>query len=229
MKVLFALALFSLTSLQTGAFAQNPSGLEIVHFDYKVKIVEVDRYSPRVVSERPPIIKPDPSANRGQDRNQPDLITISNDKAQREKDLRALTAMRSELPYGPIKRTYWDWNAEIRNNNPKSVTRFVWTYHRPQASPDLQDAVDQEYLCSIRIEPGETKLARVLSQIPHSSVVSASNSGTPPAELKPSLKDMVINRVEFSDGTTWQRSNWNPIILSRQGAKKLGKGKCIAL
>jgi hypothetical protein len=105
----------------------------------------------------------------------------------------------------------------------------VWAYHRPQASPDLQDAVDQEYLCNIRIEPGETKLARVLSQIPHSSVVSASNSGTPPAELKPSLKDMVINRVEFSDGKTWQRSNWNPIILSRQGAKKLGKGKCIAL
>jgi hypothetical protein len=229
MKVLFALALFSLALLQTEVFAQTPSGLEVVQFDYKVKNVEVDRLSTRLVSERPPTIKPDPSANRGRDVNEKEFVTIRNETTQHMNDLRSLSDMRSETPYAPVKRPAWDAKAEIRNNYSKSVTRFVWTYHRPQPSPDLQDALDQEYLCRVSIEPGETKRARVLARIPHSLVVSASSSGVPPAQLKPSLKDMVINRVEFSDGTTWQRANWNPIVLSRQGAQKLGKGKCIAL
>jgi len=40
---------------------------------------------------------------------------------------------------------------------------------------------------------------------------------------------MIINQIQFADSDKWQRSGWNSIILSRLGAKKPGKGKCIAL
>jgi hypothetical protein len=124
----------------------------------------------------------------------------------------------------------YDFRAKIKNDRSRAVTSFVWAYRLPQSSTDPQDAPDQEYLCNVRIEPGETKRIKVVSPIPRTRVVNASASGTPPASQQPSLQDTIINQVKFGDGDTWQRSDWNgTILLTRAAVRKLGKGKCIAL
>jgi hypothetical protein len=47
--------------------------------------------------------------------------------------------------------------------------------------------------------------------------------------VKPTIKDVIINQIQFADGTKWERPNWNPLVLATMGARSVGKGKCGAL
>jgi hypothetical protein len=117
----------------------------------------------------------------------------------------------------------------MKNVSSQLVTGFVRAYHLPKFSPGTQDISDKQYLCNVRIETGETKLVNVVSPIPRFKVIDASAVSRPPAPHEPTLKDMIINQIQFADNDKWQRADWNSVILSRQGARKLVKGKCIAL
>ena len=215
MKVLFAVALLSLSTPQTQTAPQNPSGLEIVQFDFREKMVEANDFPRSMVSNWPPVIKPDPNVK-------PTGASQTSDES--------IDRFAKSLPGPPVRRIkVYSFQTQMKNDSSRPVASFVWAYRLPQSSMDVQDAPDQEFLCNVRIEPGETKRIKVISPIPRPRVVNASASGAPPAPQKPSLQDMIINQARFADGTTWQRSDWNAILLTRVGARKLKNGKCLAL
>ena len=81
----------------------------------------------------------------------------------------------------------------------------------------------------MKIAEGETKVVTVVSPVRLPRVIDVSTISPPPKPHEPTLKDMIINQIQFADNDKWQRPDWNPVVLSRQGARKLGKGKCIAL
>lgn len=60
-------------------------------------------------------------------------------------------------------------------------------------------------------------------------VVDVSAQGAIIDVPKPSTKDFLIKQIQFSDGTTWQQPDWDPVILTRRGVLNLKKGKCITL
>ena|SRR5437773_2464323 len=207
MKILIALTLLTFAFPQTQTVPTDASGLKLVQLSFQKKWVELGRVSHGMVSTEPPELSP---------------------------GLRVAGDVRSSSVWNTTvwisKGWVFDFRAEMKNDTSLPVTGFVWAYHPPLASIDLKDTADREYLCNVRIEPGETKLIKVRSPVPRPRVVDINVSDTPPPPLQPSVQDMIINQVRFANDTKWQRRDWNgTILLTRAKAKKVGKGKCIAL
>jgi hypothetical protein len=230
MRVLFAVAVLALLVPQMQPIPQDDSGLKLVQLSFEKKWVEHDRLSGGMVSNQPPVLNNStimlPESTKGEN----PVITRQQEKARVSNASRsAIKVKRNDAVIAP-----WGWvynfRAEIKNDRSRAVTSFVWAYRLPPSSIGAQDAPDQEYLCNVRIEPGETKRIKVVSPIPRTRVVNASTAGTPPADQPPSVQDMIINQIKFADGDTWQRLDWNGIILlTRAKVAKLNKGKCMAL
>lgn len=228
MKTLIALTLLTLALPQTATKVQDTSNLEITQFSYKTKLIERDRLVSQVVSMQAPVLDrstiklPDRSPD---EKNNP-LLTVQRDTSQRMQDLDSL-GNRAGRSIPPILVRVFAFQAQMKNSGSQPINRFVWAYRSSANPPDF---VDQQYLCNVRIEPGETKPVRLISPIPRRKVVSVSASGTPPAPMNPAQQDLIINQLQYADGTTWQRPDWiGTILLTRAGARNLKRGKCIAL
>ena len=210
MKPLFALALLSLNLVAQTTTNSATSGLQIVEITFTKKFVREEGLSGGVVSHDPPVLD-DSTIMIPRPRSGKPTIANKNQKA-------AISGRRVGA---------YDFHAQIKNDGVKPITGFVWVYTIPPLGA-TQETVAQEYLCRVRIEPGETKAIKVRSPIPQPRTVDISDATKPPAEHQPVLSDMSVNQIEFADGTLWRRDNWNPVVLTRLGARRLAKGKCIA-
>jgi hypothetical protein len=234
MKLLFTLVLLSLTLPQAQAILQGGPGLQVLSLDLKKESVREDDWRLSMVSTKPREIHP--TLGRG-DRDATDppnvatLKEIREDTAQRMRDLELVSNKKDESRFRMVP--VYVFLAEMKNSTLKPITKFVWAYHLPESPSDTPAAADQrpdqQYLCNVRIEAGDTKMVTVTSPIRRPRVINASTASMLLAPHEPSVKDMFINQIQFADNDKWQRPDWNPVILSRQGARKLAKGKCIAL
>ncbi|SRR5258706_5869756 len=229
-KILFTLVLLSATLPQAQAILQGAPLLQVLSLDVKKESVREDDWRLSMVSIKPAEIHPTLGRGDKDATDPPNVATLKEtrqDTAQRMRDLETISNKRDESRFQMVP--VYVFETQMKNTTSKPITKFVWAYHLPESSPGAQDTPDKQYLCNVRIEPGETKLVKVVSLIPRPRVVNASAASTPPAPHEPTLKDIIINQIQFADIDKWQRPDWNPVILSRQGAKRLGKEKCIAL
>lgn len=232
MKTPIAVTLLTLTLL-TLAFAQTPTKvpdtakMEIAQFSYKMKVTKRDRLASQVVSMQPPKLNnssiklPDRSPD---EKNNP-LLTVQRDTSKRKQDLSSL----SHMPSGPpdLMVAAFEFQARVRNTGTRPISKFVWAYRSSANPPDF---VDQQYLCNVQLQPGETKPIKLISPIPRRMVVNVSAISTPVAPLSPSAQDMIIYQLQYADGDTWQHPDWTKtVLLTRAGAQNLKPGKCIAL
>ena len=233
MKLFFTLALLSLALPSAEPILQESSGLEVLSLEVKRMTVREDDWRLPMISTKPPEIHP--TLGRGdRDRTDPpNVATLKEtrqDTAQRSRDLRSVSNKKDESRFRMVPVYFF--KVQMKNTTLKPITRFVWAYHLPE-SPDTSAAPDQrpdqQYLCDVRIAEGETKMVTVTSPVRRPRVIDVSTISTPPPLHEPTLKDMIINQIQFADNDKWERRDWNPVVLSTQGARKLGKGKCIAL
>ncbi len=207
MKLLVILTLIPLVLLQTQTDVQDRSGLEVVKIDLKQKYIDPEEYS-QIIRNQTLSAKAAPR-------------TPGEDLLERKAELRSMSSMHSP---DPVKVNLFQ--AQMRNATSKPISKFVWAY---QVAADQRDAPDQQFLCNVSIVSGQTKGVEVIPRITP-RVVDVSAAGAKPVLPKPSLKDIIINQIQFADGTTWQRPDWNgTILLTREGIQKLGSGKCTAL
>ena len=96
------------------------------------------------------------------------------------------------------------YKIKVQNPGPKVVEAIFWEYrfHDP-ANPDL--VARRQFLCAVNIGAGKSKELEGFSLSGPSDVVDVKtlNSGTPFKE------EVLINRVEFTDGSLKQRKAWN--------------------
>ena len=112
---------------------------------------------------------------------------------------------------------------ESRRPNPKPVEGFAYTAKVHNASKRVIEILFWEYqfvdpttpatvtrrqfLCGVNIKPAKEKELQAFSLSGPSDVVSvatlANSSGSPYQEK------VLINRVEYADGTIWQRKDWS--------------------
>ena len=207
MKLLLIIALAALILQPAQTDVENRSGLEVVKIELKQKYIDPEQYS-QIMSTQTLGPKAVPSKP-------------GEDMVQRRVELRNMSNMHSP---DPVKVNYL--LAQMKNATPKPISKFVWAY---QMATDQPDALDQQFLCNVQIVPGQTKGVEVIPRVIQ-RVVDASAAGAKPVLPKPTLKDIIINQIQFADGTTWQRPDWNgTILLTREGIQKLGSGKCSAL
>lgn len=98
------------------------------------------------------------------------------------------------------------YRIKVQNAAEKVVEIVFWEYqfHDP-ANPDL--VARRQFLCGVNIGAGKGKELEGFSLSGPSDVVNvktlADNSS------KPFKEDVLINRVEYADGSIWQRKGWN--------------------
>jgi len=96
------------------------------------------------------------------------------------------------------------YRIKVQNTIKKVVETVFWEYQfQDPANPD--QVTRRQFLCGVDIPEGKTKELEGFSLSGPSDVVDVKtlNSG---AAFK---ENIVINRIEYSDGTIWQRKAWN--------------------
>jgi len=96
------------------------------------------------------------------------------------------------------------YRIKVQNTIKKVVETVFWEYQfQDPANPD--QVTRRQFLCGADIPEGKTKELEGFSLSGPSDVVDVKtlNSG---AAFK---ENIVINRIEYSDGTIWQRKAWN--------------------
>ncbi|HJP95086.1 MAG TPA: hypothetical protein VJ875_24205 [Pyrinomonadaceae bacterium] len=98
------------------------------------------------------------------------------------------------------------YRIKVQNTSEKIVEIVFWEYQfRDLANPDL--VARRQFLCGVNIGAGKGKELEGFSLSGPSDVVDvktlADNSS------KPFKENVFINRVEYADGSIWERKGWN--------------------
>ncbi len=95
------------------------------------------------------------------------------------------------------------YQVKVQNGGAKVTQNIFWEYRfRETANPSNQ--VRRQFICSVKIKPLQEKSLEAFSRLGPSEVIDVKSLGKK-SELESAV---VINRVEFSDGTFWQRKGW---------------------
>ncbi|MDX6385184.1 MAG: hypothetical protein QOK48_2757 [Blastocatellia bacterium] len=98
------------------------------------------------------------------------------------------------------------YQVKIQNGSGKIIQTIFWEYQfRETASP--ANVTRRQFLCSGKINPDKGKDLQVFTLNGPSDVVNVKSLAKRPADQF--KEGVVINRVEYTDGTFWQRRDWN--------------------
>jgi hypothetical protein len=100
----------------------------------------------------------------------------------------------------------YEYRAKVRNDFKQPVEVVFWEY-RFADSANSGGPSRRQFLCGVSIKPGKEKELLALIGSGPVPVVNADTLGAnAPATLS---ENAVVNRVEYSDGTIWQRKGWS--------------------
>ena len=127
----------------------------------------------------------------------PNADTIDGRSAAMEKSV-----AQSRAPQ-PKPMDGYAYRIKVQNAHTKAVEIVFWEYQfRDPANPDV--VARRQFLCGVDIPAGKGKDLEGFSLSGPSDVVDVKTLDS--GGFK---EDVVINRVEYSDGTIWQRKAWN--------------------
>ena len=223
MKVVLLLALLSLGILspaQNGA--QESSDLVVLKFSCGV--YEPPNRVIRSVQEPDPPMNEPMVVNRAPPANEPQELKNRRDMDQRRAEMRAAEA-NAKLSSEPTHASYF-YRLQFRNAGLKAVKNFSWEY-QPNETPD---PLNRQFFCAIKAKPSESKELELFSPLPPSHLVDVSKvADKSNKDSKDSRGKVIINRIEYVDGTFWNRHGWNPKTFSADDMGKVASGKCIGL
>ena len=136
-------------------------------------------------------------ANTSPGERDPNLDTIDGRSAALE---RAVQDSRAPKPIDGFS-----YRAKIHNANTKVIEVIFWEYQYKQAG-DSTTISRRQFLCGVSIKPDKEKELQAFSVLGLHDVVSVD---TLAKNLAASGEEkVVINRVEYADGSIWQRKDW---------------------
>lgn len=136
-----------------------------------------------------PVGAPDPNAN-----------TTDGRSAALEKIAQESRAPKSGFVDGFL------YQVKIRNSSAKTIEVLFWEYQfKERANPS--NAASRQYLCGVNIKPGKEKELIVFSTSSPSGLISVDSLADKTGNLFE--EKILINRVEYADGTIWQRKDWS--------------------
>jgi hypothetical protein len=100
----------------------------------------------------------------------------------------------------------FSYKVKIQNNSTKVVDILFWEYRfADNANPS--NLARRQFLCGVNIKPGKGFEVKAFSLSGPSDVVHVDTLAKDQAN--PFTESVVINRVEYADGSIWQRKDWN--------------------
>ena len=103
------------------------------------------------------------------------------------------------------------YRVNLKNIGVKLVTTVIWDYQTSYAD-DFGEASHRLFRCSAKVKPNQSERFDGLSVLPPIRVVNAGEK---------TLKErVIINRLEYSDGSSWQRPTWRePEMTATQSTR----------
>jgi hypothetical protein len=127
----------------------------------------------------------------------PNLDTVDGRSAALEKAVQESRTVQEKTVNG------YAYRAKIKNNSDKRIEIIFWEYQFSD-SQNSDPITRRQFLCGVNIAPNKEKELMGFRRAGPSDVVDAST-----AAAKPTLQENVlINRVEYADGSIWQRRDW---------------------
>jgi len=106
----------------------------------------------------------------------------------------------------------FSYEAKIQNGSKKTIDVVFWEYQFIDEKSPLTPT-RRQFLCGGGIKPGKEKDLQVSSLSGPSDVVSVETLGN--GSGRHSLEMVLINRVEYADGSIWERKGWKFSEISR--------------
>jgi len=120
---------------------------------------------------------------------------------------------------GPKTVDGFAYRTKIRNASSRPIEIIFWEYQF-RSTPDAEPLLRRQFLCGVAVKPEKEKELQAFSLSGPQDVVSVdmlSRKGSNPGTEK-----VVINRIEFADGSIWQRPDW------KFGEVRLGYARAVA-
>ena len=204
MKILLLLSLLLSLFIPVQTPVMTSSPLTVTNFKWSrerrtIETPEVEGNAPaRAMIPQNRIFERNRRANESPGNRDPNGDTIDGRSAALEKSVAESRAPKPKPMDG------YAYRIKVENTIKKVVEIVFWEYQfQDPATPDQVSR--RQFLCGVDIQSGKTKELEGFSLSGPSDVVDVKtlNSG---AAFKESV---VINRIEYSDGTVWQRKAWN--------------------
>ena len=98
------------------------------------------------------------------------------------------------------------YQTKVQNNSAKPVAIVFWEYQfREKGNPAILSR--RQFVCQAKLKPAKARDFEIFTLAAPSSVVSVKTLSKKSA---PTFDEaVIINRVEFEDGSNWQRKDWN--------------------
>lgn len=98
------------------------------------------------------------------------------------------------------------YQVRVQNASTKIVKHIFWEYRfRETANP--QHVSRRQFLCTAQVRPEKQRDLQVFSLTGPTDSIHVKSLAK---DLKGQFEEAVlINRIEFADGTSWQRADWN--------------------
>jgi hypothetical protein len=205
MKTLLFLTLLMslLSSFQTAPVNNDGAPMTVGSFKWsrarqKVEVPESEGNAPaRAMIPQNRNFARNARVNDPQGVRDPNQDTLDGRSAAMEKSVAESRATRSKTMDG------FAYRIKVKNESPKLAEIVFWEYQFiDPANPQL--IARRQFLCGVNIPAGKGKDLEGFSLSGPSDVVNVKTLADNVFK-----EDVLINRVEYSDGSIWQRKGWN--------------------
>ncbi len=204
--LLFLFLLLLLSPILCGAQSGDGSAVSVISFKWARTRQTLEKLDPTGVSPQRLVFAGNKNFERNSRINAP---VGSRDPYEDTVDGRAAALEKSvQQARAPQPKTIdgFEYRAKIQNTSQKVIQIVFWEYQFTEASnPAAQTR--RQFLCAVNIKPDKDKELLAFSLSGPSDVISVASLGNKPANLF--NEKVVINRLEYADGTIWQRKDWN--------------------
>jgi len=201
--LLFLIPLSLLQGAQTPTVQDGPP-LNVVSFKWSRARQVVDTHQEEPVTPMRAVIPQNKTFARNARINDPagtrdpNADTLDGRSAAIEKSVQESRAPKAE------PRDGFGYHVKIKNSGAKIVEIVFWEYRfYDPANPDL--IARRQFLCGVNIRPDKDKELEGFSLLGPSDVVNVNTLGGK-GQFK---EEVLINRIEYSDNTIWQRKDWS--------------------
>jgi hypothetical protein len=112
------------------------------------------------------------------------------------------------------------YRLELKNSGSKIIKWIFFDYQVSDPS-DPDNPSHRQFACAVTIKPNASRSLDAYTTLPPRRVISAAAINAKPFE-KP-----IINRLEYSDGASWQRSDWH--LPDQMPGRETARGPCRAI
>jgi hypothetical protein len=106
----------------------------------------------------------------------------------------------------PVEVEGYDYRVKVQNATQKAVEVLYWEYQFEETA-NPSNLTRRQFLCGVQIKGGKEKELQAFGGSGPAGVVSAESLANKAAN--PFAERVRINRVEYADGSIWQRKDWN--------------------